>query len=560
MALLRNRRQLPNWMVSPLDPQPAHFNGNMFPAPMRGLDVRTTLVGQSPDTATILRNVWCRRYGNELRAGYRRWASNMAEVVSVMSYQPPRGTGSSVQSKLFAACVDGNVYDVSSPSADGVTLTPAVNIPSQLSPGQLSWTNFSTQGSNYLCVCAAGAGYWTYDLSGGWVNRSASLTPGAGTDPTALTLDFVMSWKNRLWFIGNNMTKACYLPVGSIQGVANGFDFGPLFVHGGDLKAMASWTVDAGDGIDDKLVAVGGGGDVLVYEGTDPTSATTFQIVGRWFVGRPPAGRRFMGKFGGDLTIITSNGIERMSNLLQARGLLQPGAWAGQQGDDPWQRYMETIARDVRLTSDQSFWHLIYLPSEQSVFITTPHKTRLDSLQYAFGIFALGWSEMDHMPMACAELHGDDLFFGTTDGKVCKAFFGDTDDQASDGTPGSSVIADIQTSFSAVAQDLFHTKRMLMAMPMFQSTSPPSVKAQINTDWSFQGVPSSPIYTASQTAKWDVAKWDQAKYAGLPRNYFAWAGAEGLGTHASLRMSFTGDAKTTFTAWKLVTEIGRGIM
>lgn len=554
MAILRNRRQLPNWMVSPLDPQQAHFAGSMLPAPIKGLDVRTTLIGQDPDTATILKNAWCRRYGNELRAGYKRQASNLPEVVSVMSYQSATSA-----LKLFAGCTDDKVYDVSSPSGEGVTPTPDATLAGQLSPGRLSWTNFSTVATSYLCVCAAGAGYWTYDLTGGWVNRTGSITgPGAAH---AIEFDFVMAWKNRLWFIQANSTKAWYLPVGSIAGAANEFDFGPMFVHGGDLRAMASWTVDAGDGVDDKLVIASGGGDVLVYQGTDPTSASTFGIVGRWFIGRPPVGRRFMSKFGGDLTVITSNGIERMSYLMAARGLLQPGAWGGPEGpNDPWQRYMETIALDVRLTLGETFWNLVYLPHEQSILVTTPHKTNLNSVQYAFGVLAMGWSEMNNIPMACAEVHGDALYFGTTDGKVCQAFFGETDDILTDGTPGLTIVADLQTSFSAVNQDLFHTKRMLMAMPMFQAVSPPNVKAQVNTDWSFQGNPSTPSYIASTNAKWNAAKWDVAKWVGQANNYFAWTGAEGLGTHASLRLSFSGSAKTTFTAWKLVTEIGQGIM
>jgi hypothetical protein len=536
-------------------PQPQRYQGGMFPAPLKGLTTRYALSNQDPNTALVLRNVMCRRYGIELRRGYRRWLTNVpGEVRSLMSYLPPRGSGSTTPPKLFAGASDGRIYDATVQQPAGFTPPPAGTMLGQINPGVWSWTNFSAGGENFLVLCAAGVGVWTYDTVGGWVDRTPNITGGP-----AINFDFVMVWKNRLWFITLNSNIAHYLPVLQVQGVASPFDFGPLLVFGGDVAAMASWTLDAGDGVDDKLVVVGRGGDVLVYEGTDPSDASAFRIAGRWAVGRVPVGRRFMSKYGGDLAIINPNGIERMSQLTAARGLNVPAGELG--GTEDWVRYMENIARDVRQTGQRTFWQLVHVPGEQCALVITPHNTPQDSLQYVYGTLSGGWSEFNGPPMLSVEPHDGELYFGTADGKVMHMFFGSTDDALPDGTVGAQVIGQVQTSFVAMSNDEFHTKRPLMVMPMFVAPSAPSVKAQVNTDWSFQPVPGSPVYSPSALALWDAALWDNATWSGEGSFFNAWVGAEGLGTHCSLRMDFTGESPgTIFTTWKLLAEIGKGVL
>lgn len=547
----------PGFSGGPQTAIPAKFSAEMYPAPIKGLDVRATLMQQDPATAVVLKNVICRRFGVELRLGYQRWVSNIpGEVRSLMSYLPPRGVASTFVPKLFAASSNGNIYDVTDPQSEVFVPPVALALPGQVDPGELSWTNFSTAAANFLVVCSAGVGVWTFDHVGGWVNRTGSINtaPVAGR---AINFDFVMSWKNRLWFIDENTTTAFYLPPNSVQGNADRFEFGPLFVFGGDLKAMASWTLDAGNGIDDKLVIVSGGGGVLVYEGTDP--ASNFRIIGRWFAGKPTRGRRFLGKYGGDLTIITVNGIEKMSMLTQARGLVEPGTELGS-GDPSFARYMEKIAQDIRITVDQPYWTLIQVPYQQCILVTTPHNISTDSLQYVYGSWSGGWSELVGIPMLSAEMHEGLLFFGTKQGTVHKAFFGATDDLLQDGTLGKTVVAEVQTAFVAMNNNNFNSKRPLMAMPMFLAPSPPSVKAQVNTDWSFASIAGSPVFNPAQLALWDIAKWDVAVWGGSGNFFQAWIGAEGLGTHASLRCAFSGGEGTILTSWKLASEIGKGIL
>lgn len=549
---LRRKSQL-----FPLQPVQQTNVPGIFPAPVKGLDVSASLVNMDPATGIVLTNHWCRRRGVELRYGYQRWNTNLggvgteSEVVTMMPYYPPRGTGSALIPKLFAACANGNIYDVTDQQDEAFVPAVAVNISGQLDVGRFSWVNISVAGVTYLCIVSAGGGYWTYDDAGGWVNRTANVT---GTGGANVNFDFILLWKRRLWFIENNSTSAWYLGVDAIQGTATEFDFGPLFLHGGELEAMASWTLDAGDGLDDKLVVVGQAGDLIVYQGIDPSSATTFLMIGRWYIGQVPVGRRFMSQYGGDLQIVTENGVERMSLLTADRGLLSPNPH-----DILSDRYLEAVSRDVRATRGQRFWQLIPLPSEESTILITPHKTVGDGRQYARSFWGQAWSWHVGMPVACATVFLGDLYFGTLDGKVCKAYAGNSDDELSDGTPGATLQGEIQTAFVTVGGDPHQMKRPLMVMPMFQAPSAPQVKIQVNTEWSTSKVPGSPVYVSPNGAIWNSSQWNNAVWGGLDGTYFAWGGCEGLGVYASLRMLVSGLPKTTFTSWKIVEEPG-GLM
>lgn len=527
----------------------------VYPAPVKGLDFTQSLVNQDPRAANKLDNFIVRNNGVELRPGYKRWVSNIpGKILTIMMYNPPRGAGGVLQPKVFAASDNGNIYDVTAAHNEAFVPPVAVAIPGQITPGQFSWVNFSTLATNYLCICSAGGGYWTFDQVGGWVNRTGAITPG--TVP-AINFDFVMAWKNRLWFIENNSSDAWYLNTNAIQGAAAVFDFGPLFTRGGDLTAMASWTLDAGNGVDDKLIITSRGGDVLCYEGTDPSVAAQFRIVGRWFMGRPPQGRRFMSKYGGDLMIVGPQGVDFISRMLQGKSLLDPEG----NDDSPQFRYNEVIGAEVRSTYGQTFWHPVAVTSEQIVILLTPYTlgTNTGSHQHVYSTLPRAWSRFVGIPMTAAETLDGELYFGTPTGTVCKMFVAETDDELSDGTVGKSIQGTLQTSYVAPGNDPMALKIPQLIMPMFISRDTPQAKVQINTEWDGTAPPGTPAYKAPIQALWDIAKWDVAVWAGGNFTFMGWVGAQGLGVFMSLAMTLQGAARTLFTSWKVVYNPG-GIM
>ena len=523
----------------------------IFPSPTKGLDAARPLVAQDPLTAGRLINWWCRRWGPELRGGYERWTTNLGGGVrSIMPYRTPPGSAGTFVQKLFAACDDGDIYDITAQTGEGATPSAAQVIGGQVNPGRFSYTNVTIAGTTYLAMVGVGGGYWTYDHAGGWVNRTANVT-----GVNAATFDHIMVWKNRIWFIQNDTTIAWYLPVDSIQGAANQFNFGPLFAHGGALAAMSSWTMDAGDGIDDRLVIVSTEGDVLVYAGTDPTSATTFGMIGRWMVGTVPEGRRFITNDGGDLALVTEQGIEYMSRLIKGNGLLESG---GVQ-DSPAYRFNDVIGRAVKETRGDEFWTILYHPGEEALIIGTPAATTNDSLQFAWSSLSNAWSTFSGMPMRAMDVFEGELYFGDDDGKVYQAFTADTDDLLSDGTVGQTIVGDIQTAYVTDPKNPMSLKRPTLICPMFQAPAPPAIQAQVNTEWSNVNAAGSPAFSTTGGSLWNSSLWNTALWNNAEQAYITWLGAVGLGAYCSLSMRVAGLPGTIFTSWKLIYEPG-GVM
>lgn len=526
-----------------------------YPAPTKGLDYVTPFAEGDGKSGLVLSNVFTRTYGLEFRSGWRRNTSLIpGEIRTLMPYNPPRGLiGPGASAKLFAACSNGTIYDVTDVTNE-VTVPPvSVIIPGQLEPGEFSWTNFATLATNYLCVCSSGGGYWTYDTTGGWIDRTASITGGGSA--AAINFDFVMSWKNRLWFIRDQSNDTFFLGTNNIAGAASLFDFGPLMIHGGDIKAMASWTVDGGDGLDDRLVIVGSEGDVLIYGGNDPSSAVGFQIQGRWFVGRPPNGRRFMERYGGDLCMITQYGLMYMNKLVTMRGDASDRDTTASYKVNP------ILANAIRDTLLAQYWEVRYFPPLEAIVLNSPTASDQKDRLWVMDVNSQGWSNFDNVPMLTCELFNGKVYFGTTTGIVGIAFEGTvtTDGQLTDGTRGDDITVDVQTSFTPVG-DAVRLKRMLQAQVVFQCSVPPAITAQINPDWSPQSTPGSPIFSQAQLALWDAALWDQATWeGGLANTYRAWFGASGVGYFASLRFKGRGAPKTVFINWTLVAE-GGGLM
>ena len=81
---------------------------------------------------------------------------------------------------------------------------------------------------------------------------------------------------------------------------------------GGKLLFCATWSIDAGDGIDDKLVFCTDLGELLIFTGGDPASAANWRQEGRYEVS-PPMGMNAHIGIGGDMLIATVDGIVPIS-------------------------------------------------------------------------------------------------------------------------------------------------------------------------------------------------------------------------------------------------------
>jgi len=535
--------------VAQKPPIPPVAKTHTIPAPIGGLNARDPYSAMPETDAVSLVNWIPDTGGIKSRKGYSEWAINFPggkSVNTIFGYIPPGTTypgGSfltdptTMPGKLFAA-TDTAIYDIT-----GTTNAPTSSyaLSGASNAGWMSTTQFTNSGGAYSVCCSETDGYLYYDGTT-WNKPTMGTGTGqiAGIDPGKFV--FGLSFKNRLWFVERNSTRAWYLAPSSITGTANLFDFGAYFEHGGNLEYLARWTIDAGEGIDDYFVAVGSNGDVLVYQGADPSSISTWALVGTWYIGQVPVGRRAFVQYGGDLILISGQGVYPISYVTRGGAdFLQASA------KEYSSKIRPLIGKDLSASFTTRGWQALVHPTERTMLINVPNYGAQNNRQYAMSTTQNSWCIFQNIPIYSIGTTAGFAFAGTVDGRVLLLFNGYQDDVPYAGGTGAAIYGQIIPAFSYLSSPA-QQKFVSLVRPCFLAAAPPNVTAGVNTNFDINNTGGTPAYTAPTTSTWDSAHWDSAVWSGAVSVYATWIGAGAIGFSASLAMTTATVADTTLTA------------
>ena len=505
----------------------------MIQPPVGGLNWRKPPIELDPREALHLENVLPRPSSGELRHGYKEFAINLGNpVMTLMSY---RATAHP-DDKLFAATASGEIFDV---TTGGDTFEAMTTIGSD---GILSAINSTTQDKSYLCVVSPAGGYWTYEPNEGWAKQDLT-GDGAGK-----SFSSIFKWKDRIWLIEDGTTKAYYLGIGAIKGDATVFDFAPILRRGGHLAYGTTWTFDAGYDISDYFVLVTTQGEVIVYEGTNPSEASTFQLKGVWNVGAVPEGSRSHTHFGGELMLMSSLGVVPMSALVNGKVANEYDVASSK---------IQPILENVFSQYKRQFgWAMTTIYDQAFLLLKTPQTNTGSHVYYIMSTQTGAWATLTNMPMSCVVVVDEKIYFGTSDGKVCLGFEGDSDGATLEGQQGAPIVGRYLGGYQDFGKAGMH-KKFTLCRPFFVSKGQPSVRLKIATQYSasFPSVQASQEPT-SKKAFFGEDKWNLCRWSGGVNTYTHLAGVNGMGFYGALVMSFTGKAQTQFTSATLMYQPG----
>ena len=464
-----------------------------IPAPVGGWNVRDSLANMKAEDAVTLTNLFPSTTSVAVRGGYTEFSTGYAgQVETLISYS------GSTTTKLKAIS-GGSVYDATAGGAIG-----AAELAS-LTNSRWQYVNLTTAGGSYIEMCNGADSVYTYDGTT-WADQSGNITGVTSSELININL-----FKNRVWFCQVGTLKAWYLPTQSISGAANALDLSAFAPHGGYLMAMGTWTIDAGYGVDDLAVFVTNNGDVIVYRGTDPSSASTWALVGVWWLGSP-VGRRCFVKWQGDLLIITQDGLLPLSGALQSSRTNPRVALT-----DKIQSQMGTAVIDY---GSNYGWQVIPYPRQEALIMNVPVTTGNSQQQYVMNTTTGAWCNFTGWNANCFELYNNELYFGGSD-YVAKAWTGAED-------AGGSIFIDGLQAFNYFGSR-GQLKRFTMLRPMLLINSTQQVNANINTDFD-QTAPASAIGTATFSGSvWDTAQWDNDTWSSTLNVSALWQGSTGVG-------------------------------
>lgn len=510
--------------------RPRRISAVPIPAPMGGLNTVDSLASMPPGDAVQLINLIAGDGGLRPRSGWREHRiGGTTEIRSILPFM----SMSAANDKLFATKQTG-IFDVTA-SAGSFPAAAVTFGTSDSNSGFGESTVFVNSGGHFLIYCDESNGYYYYSEAAGGSWTYVSGVALTGVNPNNLVAP--LAFKGRLWFVEKNSTRAWYLPAGFITGAASQFDFGQQFPSGGHLRALYAWTQDGLNGPDDYLVAVASTGDIVVYAGTDPAVAGAWRKVGSINVGGVPNGRRLGFAYGGDLLLLTRQGLLPMSQVFTGKSLLSPDMYAS--------RKVRSLILD--LMNERAFqpgWAIMQCPRDSTLIISYP-KADYDATysQVVMSLVTRGWSEYESLPIFCGAVWHNDLYFGTADGRVC-VNDGDVDSYTLDNDPNNQepVVWAMLPAFSNF--NSLQQKRANFLQPRFltEGTNPDVViEARFDFNVTAPVLPgtSGSVVTADTwdgvTTFWDTAVWQVGGKS--DRTVFSERkGATGMGVYATVAM------------------------
>lgn len=415
---------------------------------------------------------------------------------------------------------------ISSITHVGTTATVTTAAPHNLITGNritISGASPADYNGTYV-ITKTGASTFTYVMattpaSNATVVGTYTITGITGVNSN--TFANVNLFKNRLYFCKNQSLSFWYMDVEAISGAATEFALGAFYRNGGYIQAMGTWTLDAGYGVDDFAVFVTNMGEILVYQGFNPSDSANWAMKGLWQMGQAFSRRCFF-KWGGDLLLLTQDGLLPLTSALQSDRL------------DPRINLTDKIYYAVSLACSQyanNFgWQINFLAEANMLILSIP--TDFGMEQYVMNTINKSWARFTGIEAYCFTVSGDqDMHFGG-DGFVGLFFTGYSDN-------GNNIQATCQQAYNYF-DSRGQTKRFTLVRPTFQTDNGlPTVLCGISTDYDTTPLVNQLAFNPASISVglWDQGKWDQNTWGGGLITTKYWQGVTGTGFAASINLN-----------------------
>ena len=499
------------------------------PSPVGGLNALDNLVAMEPTDAIALENLVPQPYGCSMRNGYTEFSTGYPTFVTSMAVW----SATNGNQKLFAWSAD-KFYDA--------TLSGPVGAP-LLSLLQNAWwqsvTLANVAGTHMLAFNGLDDPIW---YSGAGLQRlTAAAGPGQWTGVDPKTIVQATIHQRRVWGVQVNTMLGWYLAADAVAGAANKFDFGPVFKRGGYLAALATWTVDAGSGSDDHLVAISSEGEVAVYQGIDVASPTEWRLAGVFFVGPPVAGRRFFCNVSGDLLILTQTGLVSLAAQITSTAV-------NAEAEKVYSRKIQFLLGELTSTlGDLNGWQLVYIPSISLLFINVPSIYSTGSGQLVYNTINGAWCTFAGLDAACWVVVDALPYFGS-DTVLYRAWYGHKDDVKVDGSGGISILGFVRQAYSYIDAPAVQ-KQIGMYRPNFICEALVGYYADISYDFVLPDIiyPNPPPAIGAPSL-WNFGIWNSSSWAGGTIAQREWSQARGVGVAASIAMRVSSPGEVTWVS------------
>ena len=498
----------------------------ILPAPINGLNARDSLDAMEPLYAITMDNYIPMDSKVQLRPGYMEYANLDDITISTLAYYK------NSTKNYFLAVGGGKIYDIT-------------NKNSIVELGNIS-TNLQCQTAQYKDRMFFVNGFDTPKVF--YLNESTATLSDwgfSGTNLTATQIINVAVSKEFLWFVEKNSLKAWYpAQAGNISGTLNSFDLSQVSKYGGKLVAVADWTVDGGQGIDDLTVFLTSEGEIFVYSGSNPNSASDWELKGSYKMSKP-IGYNCIVPYQGDIVIISEDGYIPLSRAL-ALG-------ASGQSNYAFSDNIRGLVLDRTSTYKNSAgWQgIIYTKRGYGIF-NVPVANLFE--QHVINVNTGAWCRFTDINARFWCMFEDNLYFASK-GRVYQF---DTTNRSDGGIP---IRGHIEQAYNNLGTDAL--KRIPLLNPKTKCISRYNLVIYTNMDYENQNVSYYTSIANDGQSKWNVAKWNVAKWAASQANITRSQWLANSATGYKVSLVFKTETSGNVIEWYntgIRYEIGSGLM
>lgn len=329
--------------------------------------------------------------------------------------------------------------------------------------------------------------------NGALSSLTIALVDGAGTPivgTTADDMDGCNVFKNRLYIWSTSEQRFFVGGVNAIQGTFTEFDLSGISDTGGALISASTITRDGGFGADDLAVFIMSTGEVIIYNGDNPTSANSWALEGKYKI-PPPISIRGVTRFKGDLKIITEADQVSLLEVIGSGGLnVNPSKLSG--------AFQDAVA----LNKSNYGWEAALHPSGDMLLFNIPITTNSTYHQYVINTTTGAACRFKGWNARTFGIIEGQLFYGLN-GTIRRADVNADDEGADIVVVGERSFYDFGIAFQ---------KSFLASKEIIRSAAALSLTLGLAIDF---GVPSvaSPTTSIATGTQWDVGQWDTFLWA-----------------------------------------------
>src|SRR5579871_54559 len=467
-----------------------------IPAPIGGWDAQSPLAAMPIQNAVILDN-WIPRAGFvEVRRGFvPQQTGTPGPVESLMAFR-----GGPTGDVLFAAA-GGRLYDV---TVSGAPLGAPVH--SGSTSDRWNYTAYANAAGPWL-IAVNGADAPIGYNAGAWSPLPAMSGSSGPIVLNPAKLAAVSPHQGRLLFTEANTLHVWFPAAGAVGGTMQLLDLGSVFNKGGRLIGVATWSWQFGVTADEYAVFMTDQGQIALFSGVDPSSASDRTLTGVYDFG-PPLGPKALVKYGADLILITSDGIIPLSQAIKLDRAQDNSVALTAMIKD-------AFAQAVRAYGGNYGWQGILYPGDTTSagpsadggslgIFNVPVTALGTSLQYVTNLSTGAWCRFLGIDAFCWETANGGIFFGAATG-VFQWDVGASDD-------GQTIVADVKSAFSSFGSP--QTKRFTMLRPLLNTS--PLVEPSLEMDVDYQeSEPTAVPTVVAQSSTTPTIRYDWTSVTGI---------------------------------------------